>query len=342
MSKPPESRALPGTPGDAWQHHPADQPSDEERQSPGVPAPPPGVPLPADVDPALASAVMPRPYGWGLLPSSWRVRRHPKWWQEAGFILLSYYLYGVVRNNVGGGVAADCGNRPSLSDLQRVACDRGMDIWEFQRAIGTGFELAVNKWVAGIEWLATFSNYWYALAHFIVTIGTLVWLYRRHPLQYRGMRTALYATNAVALLGYTFYELAPPRFLTQVGFIDTIVLYKTWGSWSTNGVQSISNQFAAMPSMHVGWSVWCAIAIVALSPHTWVRWLGALYPVVTLFVIVATANHFWLDALGGVVALWLGFVIQRLLSGYNAVDPTVERGHRRYRPPGTHRGSPAT
>ncbi|MDQ1709418.1 MAG: hypothetical protein QOG49_803, partial [Frankiaceae bacterium] len=236
---------------------------------------------------------------WGLLPSRWRLRRSPRWWQEILFILISYVLYSKVRNNVGGVVSADCGARATLSDLQRIACNRALDIWHFERALGTGFELAMNKAVAKIQWLALAANYWYAIAHFIVTVGVLIWIYRRHPLQYRGLRTALYSTNVAALLGYTFYELAPPRMLTQVGFVDTVVRFHTWGSWGSGGVASVSNQFAAMPSMHIGWSTWVAIALVRLSRRTWVRVLGVLYPCVTFFVIVVTANHFWLDALGG-------------------------------------------
>jgi hypothetical protein len=305
--------------GRPWDY--AEMPSPSEFRAP--PESTGRVPL-ADADPALVNAVLPRPLGWGLLPARLRIRRHPRWWQEVFFILLSYYLYSLVRNNAGAGQGADCA-AGSLTDLQHVACDRALDLWHFQQAIGTGFELAVNKAVAGAQWLAVFSNYWYAIAHFVVTIGTLVWLYTRHPLQYRGLRTALYATNAVALFGYTYYELAPPRFLSQVGFVDTVLQFNTWGSWSSNGVRSISNQYAAMPSMHIGWSVWCAIAIVSLSPHLWVRWLGALYPCVTFFVIVATANHFWLDAAGGLLALLFGFTIQRLLSGQRAVDTRLER-----------------
>jgi hypothetical protein len=265
------------------------------------------------------------PGRWGLLPSRWRLRKSPKWWQEVAFILISYVLYSQVRNRVGSTRAADCGQAHLLSDLQTAACNRALDIWHFQRAIGTGFELAVNKAVAGIEWLAVAANYWYALAHFIVTIGVLVWIYRRHPLQYRGLRTALYSTNMFALFGYAFYELAPPRMLTQVGFIDTVVQFETWGSWGSGGVAAVSNQFAAMPSMHVAWSIWSAYALIELSPHRWVRVLGGIYPVVTLFVIVATANHFWLDAAGGIVALWLGFLTQRLLSGQPAVELALER-----------------
>jgi hypothetical protein len=261
---------------------------------------------------------------WGLLPTRWRMRRSPRWWQEILFILISYLLYSKVRNNVGGTTVADCRRADTLSALQRIACGRALDIWHFERAIGTGFELGMNKAVAKVEWLATFANYWYALAHFIVTIGVLVWVYRRHPLQYRGLRTVLYGTNLVALFGYTFYELAPPRMLTQIGFIDTVVKFHTWGSWGSGGVASVSNQFAAMPSMHVAWSTWSAIAIWELARRRRVKVLGCLYPVVTFLVIVATANHFWLDALGGLVALWIGFLIQRVLSGQPAVDVNLE------------------
>ncbi|MEO6714199.1 MAG: phosphatase PAP2 family protein [Mycobacteriales bacterium] len=261
---------------------------------------------------------------WGVLPTRWRLRRSPRWWQEILFILISYLLYGQVRNNVGGGVAADCGARNTLSDLQREACGRALDIWLFEKRIGAGFELAMNNYVADIEWLAHIANYWYAIAHFLVTVGILVWIYKWHPLQYRGLRTALYSTNVVALLGYTFYELAPPRMLTQIGFIDTIVLYGQWGSWGSGGVAAVSNQFAAMPSMHVAWSTWVAIALVRLSPTTWARVCGVVYPLATFVVIVVTGNHFWLDALGGLVALWLGFLIQRVLSGQPAVDIHLE------------------
>jgi hypothetical protein len=270
--------------------------------------------------PARASA----PGKWGLLPSRWRLRRSPRWWQELLFIVISYLLYSRVRNNVGATTAADCRLTDTLSPLQRIACGRALDIWHFERAIGTGFELGFNKAIAGVSWLASAANYWYALAHFVVTIGVLVWVYRRHPLQYRGLRTVLYSMNLVALFGYTFYELAPPRMLTQVGFIDTVVRFHTWGSWGSGGVASVSNQFAAMPSMHIGWSTWSAIALAQLARRKWVKVLGCAYPVVTFLVIVATANHFWLDALGGLVALWLGFLIQRLLSGQPAVDVTLE------------------
>jgi hypothetical protein len=156
-----------------------------------------------------------------------------------------------------------------------------------------------------------------------VTIGVLVWLYLRHPLRYRSIRSVLFATNLVALLGFYFYALAPPRMYPEHGFVDTIIAFHTWGSWGSADVAAASNQYAAMPSLHIGWALWCAVVIVALAERRWVRVLGAAYPVATLFVVVATANHFLLDAVGGVLVLVCGFVIQRLLSGRPAFAPPV-------------------
>jgi hypothetical protein len=176
-------------------------------------------------------------------------------------------------------------------------------------------EQSVNAFVAGASWLAYGCNYYYATLHFVVTIAVLVWLYVRHPLRYRAIRSVLFATNLVALLGFYFYALAPPRMFPEQGFVDTIIAFHTWGSWGSADVAAASNQYAAMPSLHIGWALWCAIVIVGLAERRWVRVLGALYPVATLFVVVATANHFLLDAVGGALVLACGFVIQRMLSG---------------------------
>ena len=102
--------------------------------------------------------------------------------------------------------------------------------------------------------------------HFVVTIGVLVWIYVRHPLRYRPIRTVLYTETLLALLGFWFLALAPPRMLP--GFVDTVDIFPTaWGSWNTAGVAKLSNQLAAMPSLHIGWSVWCGIVIFKLARH---------------------------------------------------------------------------
>ncbi|HEU0131789.1 MAG TPA: phosphatase PAP2 family protein [Mycobacteriales bacterium] len=255
----------------------------------------------------------------GLLPAGWRERRPPKWWQELLFIALSYTAYGVIRNHLGKPQPVDCAASP-LTEFQTLACGRARDILSLERVLRIDVEHALNRIAASTQWFAVAANYFYATAHFIVTIGVLVWLYRRHPLQYRPLRTALYVCNVLALAGYWLYSLAPPRFLTSEGFVDTLHAFHTWGSYESGNLSHASNQFAAMPSMHIGWALWSGLALFWLARHRWVRWLGIAYPLVTLVVIMATANHFILDAVGGAAALALGFAVQRGLSGQPAVD----------------------
>ncbi len=241
--------------------------------------------------------------GWALLPARWRDRKPPRWWQEVAFLAVGYWSYGMVRNGV-----------PTRS---LAALTRAVQVENFQNAIGLGIERTVNAFVAGTAWLAIFLNYFYATAHFIVTIAVLLWLYRRHPHEFRPFRTALYSANFIALAGYYLYPLAPPRMLD--GYTDTVVTFHTWGSWGSANIASASNQFAAMPSMHFGWALWCGIVLYRLGGNRILRGLGLLYPCLTLFAIVGTANHFWIDAAAGAVVLAMGFGVQRLLTGAPAL-----------------------
>lgn len=243
-----------------------------------------------------------------LLPLRLRAIRRPRWWEEIVFVLLAYWLYSQVRNGV--------------PTHEFAALHRAREIFNLERWLHIDVERSVNTFVASVHPLAYVANYYYATLHFIVTIGVLVWLYRRHPLRYRSLRSVLFGTNLVALFGFWLYALAPPRMLHDRGFIDTVVVFHTWGSWASGDVASASNQYAAMPSLHIGWSLWCGVVIMVLTTRRWVRLLGAAYPLLTFLVIMGTANHFVLDAVGGVLALALGFAIQRLMSGRPAfVEP---------------------
>ena len=258
----------------------------------------------------------------GPFPLFRRERRPPRWWQELAFIGVSYAAYGMVRNHFGNPEPVDCG-ASRLTEFQALACGRARDLLQLQRTLNIDVEHALNRIAVHTEWFAVFCNYFYALAHFVVTIGVLVWLYKRHPLQYRPLRTALYVCNVIALAGYWLYALAPPRFLPGEGYVDTVRVFGTWGSYASGDLSHASNQFAAMPSMHVGWALWAGLAVFWLARRRWLRWAGIAYPLVVLVVIMATANHFILDAVGGALALLLGFGAQRLLSGEPAVDQAV-------------------
>ncbi len=239
-----------------------------------------------------------------LLPERWRASRRPRLWEEALFIGLAYELYSLIRNGVPTHAATAFGNAARILHLER--------------ALDLSIEPTLNAAVAGTHWLSLTADYWYATMHFVVTIGVLVWLWRAHPLRYRSARSVLLATNLVALAGFWAFPLAPPRMISSEGFVDTVLRDHIWGSYASGGIAAASNQFAAMPSMHVGWSLWCGIVILSLTQRRWLRTLGALYPIVTFAVIVGTANHYVLDAVGGVLALGMGFAVQRLLSGRSA------------------------
>jgi hypothetical protein len=226
----------------------------------------------------------------------WSPRR-PRIWVELVLIAVSYGVYSLIRNAA-----------PERVDL---AQEHARWVWEFQESIGLAFERSVNHAAEGVTWLIVTMNYYYATLHFVVTIAVLVWLFRRHPGRYGATRLVLFATTAVALLGYYFYPLAPPRLMEGMDFIDTALVHNTWGSLSAQdtAMASVSNQYAAMPSMHIGWSAWCGVTIAVLARPLWLKALGVLYPVATLIVIVATANHFWLDAAGGLLCLGFGYLV---------------------------------
>lgn len=243
-------------------------------------------------------------------PLTHRIRalRRPRLWEEVGFIGLSYLLYSLIRNGV---PTHEIGARHRAEALYAV-----------ERALHLDMELSINHLVAGVHWLSVASDYWYAIMHFVVTVSVLGWLYLRHPLRYRAARSVLLVTNLVALIGFWGFSLAPPRLIGH-GFVDTVVRDKIWGSWGTSGMDAASNHYAAMPSLHIGWALWCAVVLVTLAPWRWLKVLAVIYPVVTLFVILATANHFVLDAVGGAAAVACGFVSQRLLSGRSALTAPV-------------------
>ncbi|WP_306336028.1 phosphatase PAP2 family protein [Streptomyces sp. KL118A] len=230
-----------------------------------------------------------------------RTPRRPRLWFEILLIAVSYWTYSLIRN--------------AVPEQKSQALSNADWIWRVENDLGLAFEKSVNHAVDSVTWLIVGMNYYYATLHFVVTLGVLVWLFRKHPGRYAATRLVLFATTAVALIGYYFYPLAPPRLMNGTHFIDTVVVHQTWGSMASGDLKNMSNQYAAMPSMHIGWSLWCGLTIFALASVPWAKVLGLLYPVATLVVIVATANHFWLDAVGGMICLAFGFAVARLWYG---------------------------
>ncbi len=266
--------------------------------------------------------------------------RQLRWWREVLYVLGFYLVYSWIRNQFG---SAGPG-------AARIAFDHARDVIGVQDAIGLWFEPELQRWYLDLPAMGLIRvwNIYYGTAHFVVTAGALIWLYRRQPDRYSVWRTTLATMTALALIGFASYSLMPPRLLGSTSrygacyqqepdcrgesMVDTLAVHGGWLSFDDEEVANVSNQYAAMPSMHTGWSTWSAFVMWGLVRRRWLRALLIAYPVATVFCIMVTGNHFWLDAVGGLAAFGAGFVIGRALTpwtearlGRREVKGRVER-----------------
>lgn len=225
------------------------------------------------------------------------------WGKELLVVGVLYLVYASVRNLSEG--------KPS------EAFANALKVIRWQELLGISHEEAIQDWVLNFEPLVIVSNYYYGSAYIVFTLLTLVFLYRRFPNDYPLWRNTLAVGTMLALVGFATFPLMPPRLLDVMGdgrffgYVDTLVQYPTFWSFESSTMKTISNQFAAMPSLHCGWAFW---ALAALWPRVrtwWMRLAIASYPVVTVFVVVATANHYFLDAVGGAVIFVVAYLLSR-------------------------------
>ena len=212
-------------------------------------------------------------------------------------------MYSLIRNE---GVATDS-RAEAFANAERVI--------RVERLLGSFHEESVQDWFLPWRWFISFWNVFYGTAHFVVTTLALVYLFRRLTRRYPLWRNTLACTTALALFGYAAFPLMPPRLLpASYGFVDT--LREVGGLWSfdSGAVAKVSNQYAAMPSLHFAWSAWSALVLTPALRRQWARALMAAYPFLTLFAIVVTGNHYWLDAAGGAAVLGAGFLLGRALT----------------------------
>jgi PAP2 superfamily len=194
-----------------------------------------------------------------------------------------------------GRLAADGHVSDALSNAQAI--------WGLERAVHLPSEAGVQGAIIHHRSLVHAANMYYAFVHFPATIASLVWLYLRRPAYYTWTRRVLACLTATALVLHLLLPLAPPRMLLDIGMVDTGAVYgpSVYGPPDTD---TLANQFAAMPSLHVGWALAVAIGLITATRSRW-RWAWLAHPIITLLVVVATGNHYWLDALaaGGLLAL---------------------------------------
>lgn len=225
-----------------------------------------------------------------------------RWWCELLFVAAWYLGYETVR-------AAS----PTHADAARTHAHQLISI---ERWAHLNPERTLNGIVSGSGWLSVLSGYYYATLHFAVTPVVLIWLYRRHRSLYRRARTVLMGASAASLLMFWFYPVAPPRFAMH-GLDDVVATHNVFGAGHAATSGPFIDLYAALPSLHVGWAFWVAAVIVSARGQSRLRHLAWLYPVATTLVVLATGNHYLIDAAAGATAIALAGLTQRLLSPSN-------------------------
>ncbi|MFE3519168.1 phosphatase PAP2 family protein [Streptomyces sp. NPDC059166] len=193
-------------------------------------------------------------------------------------------------------------------------------IWGFERAAGLPGEGDVQAVLLHSHTLVEAANTYYAAVHFPATVAFLVWLYLRRPGHYVWARRILTAVTGAALALHLLFPLAPPRLLHATGLVDTARVYGPSVYAGTPTTDSMANQFAAMPSLHFGWSLVVAVGLIVATRSRW-RLLWLLHPALTLLVVVGTANHYWLDAVVAAALLALAFAALPLPAARVAAVP---------------------
>lgn len=245
----------------------------------------------------------------GLLPAIGRAGI------EIGLIAVLYVGYVVSRT------FADTAFAPARG--------RALDILTFEKSWRIDIERSLNALFFAHEWIGVASSFWYATTHYFVTLGVLIWLYKRSHSLYVTARRALVGASLMGLAFYLLMPTAPPR-LVQGGYHDILSLNSGIGWWSQNGsapkgMGDITNDLAAFPSLHAGWSLWVAIVLIMAGVPRIVQGIGLAYALMMTIVIIGTGNHWLVDAVVGwmVVLVAFGAVTAWGIRGPGGADDDV-------------------
>lgn len=207
---------------------------------------------------------------------------------------------------------AYCITRTFASTAFAPARGRALDILTFEKSWRFDIESWLNGQFLHHDWLAVSSSYWYATTHYLITLLALIWIFRRNAIEYLTARRALVFASLIGLTFYLLMPTAPPRLVG--GYHDILSLNSGIGWWSQNGsapkgMGNITNELAAFPSLHAGWSLWVALVVIRAGAPRIIQILGLLYAAIMAFVIVGTGNHWVLDAVVGWAVVLFSFAV---------------------------------
>lgn len=228
------------------------------------------------------------------------------WYKELLAVGILYVVYETIRN------LSASGPGEAFANAERVI--------DFEQATRLWVELPMHEWALDQRWLIIASNYFYGTAYWAVTLFAIIWLFLKCSDDYPLWRNALLVTTGLGLVGFALFPLMPPRLLdghlgaATFGFVDTLVEFPTFWSFNSKGLETISNQYAAMPSLHCAWALWASCAMFPRVRSWWAKALFLLYPPVQVFCVIVTSNHYVVDALVGFAIVGVGYGVARLVT----------------------------
>jgi PAP2 superfamily len=212
----------------------------------------------------------------------------------------AYYAYRLVRGAVDGHA--------------NVAYENGRWVIDLERSTHTFIEPSIQRWASGISWLIDFSSWMYVNSHFTLTVSSLVFIYVFRNDSFYFVRNMFVISMVIALVGYILMPTAPPRFFPEWGFEDSVANFTGIDAKDTT-VNALFNPYAAVPSMHVCFSLMLGITMVRLVKFKPLKVFWALYPLIVTFVVISTGNHWVFDAVtGAATAALSAFGAQYLLA----------------------------
>ncbi|MGI8925796.1 MAG: phosphatase PAP2 family protein [Tepidiformaceae bacterium] len=213
---------------------------------------------------------------------------------EAALVIVAFLVYFLIRG--------------SVVDRAPEALANARDLVSLERDLGLYWELEMQSWMLGHHWLIKFMNWVYFWGHLPVVIAFAVALWVWHRRTYSLMRNAFLVSGAIAVVIYWAYPVAPPRLLPEAGFIDTMAVFDRVG-YNAQETSAFVNPYAAVPSLHFGWSLLLGGAVAWVGRHPILQLLGIAWPIAMFFSIVLTGNHFILDAVAGAIVSFAGLGI---------------------------------
>ncbi len=191
---------------------------------------------------------------------------------------------------------------------QQLAERNGRSVLDLERSLHLDPERTLDTWLARHNELSQVVVFWYENVHIVVTLAVYAVLWWRRADLLAVMRWVLVIVNVVALAVFWSFPTAPARML-GAGYVDLVARVHGLPVWQYGATALDSNQLCSLPSLHIAWATWCSIAVWNMTGRRWLREVAVVYPFVTTYAVMATGNHYLLDAISGAALTGAAFFL---------------------------------